>query len=1129
MTRLGNIGANVEESVEELDEIKDISLSPQVAEMLHDKIEISYDELVEKQLKVDFLKQSFPTGEKKQSLKEVILNAKKSVKDKTGISRRDFLKTATAVTASVVLPSTLSAEEEVNSSVALIADLDKRLKSGEVLRPQDLKDLFEKAQKSNFISSKNEKTLQGGAYYFGATVGGSFAGGKLDTVLDGINATFLKELLAVTPASGLTLSAFEAWRIDMLKKSENVEDQKMGHHESHEFYGNMYLVLVMSFLADFAEQKIQVSPQIDEMMENQFTTFNTISGGYQLKEQDNRPEYSEKAEYIEHFKKAENDFIKAQTDLLVYSVGSSVIAPVTVYATSTFANASKEKMAKSGYEYFLSAAILGGKTEDEAKKFAIEESNKANNRFMHFKLTFIDNVIAGLGVDGPCIPVFLKLYEAGGVNAIINYYTMMIPNIMKYSLTGMTQILYNNLVSNPVDNKSIIDRTSPYLKVLTQGIGEVLWNGSLINISLLMEMKKQISQKITARDIKVTKMIKDDLGELEGANNTELFEVMLDSLGKEAQDTPFQFSLAESAKEFPSVLSRGVFESVESINPFSKKSNEYITTFSAATQEQEKKDIAEEISKISRNIARNQTTINRSNNDIIIKNKKQSIDDLQSILQKLKEKQDYINSISSEEYTRTVKAARNSFEQHRNFISLRTAEEKNLTNQVRTTLLNRFSALKTWKDGSVSERRDVLESLIEHDITLQNEMKKNSHLNKLLEIEGVDEELHDEQLHSLLFQLLGRSIHTKSDTFKSFLIKENGQKRYTKLTKLEYATCAEKGLGLFIKDYQLQKDFHVEGHREAGLEVFGALSGQLTAAALMVSLVGFLSTKKIKLSDEYEDRLLASLDSVINNTENSELVSDVLRDLLKTVNAERGELSPLQLSKLDEEFIALDTEIHKYLELRNSENNKKPEPKDTIGIIKQSSNVLADIFKITRMEELSGQLGTIYTAGAIGTPVADNIAAVLFMIASGQVSIEEIYGEEILNEKISLPIFGLDPITGLAKEMTIKESLIIIAAMLGINLGNGTLFGNGVQLAEKKIQVKKSNSSKIGDLDLEEVNVTDDMLGNTVFTNPYSRLADMWTAIDVYKLLSFVTKQINEKGPQMKIIKKEKVRNTEHH
>lgn len=103
-------------------------------------------------------------------------------------------------------------------------------------------------------------------------------------------------------------------------------------------------------------------------------------------------------------------------------------------------------------------------------------------------------------------------------------------------------------------------------------------------------------------------------------------------------------------------------------------------------------------------------------------------------------------------------------------------------------------------------------------------------------------------------------------------------------------------------------------------------------------------------------------------------------------------------------------------------------------------------------------------------------------------------------------------VSDLKINVTVEEALIILAAMIGINLGNGTLWGNGVQLGEKIKQITAVNSRNIGDLKIKEESAKATPGKYTFVTNKYALIPDLWTIADVYSLLGQVSKQIVAKA-----------------
>jgi hypothetical protein len=57
------------------------------------------------------------------------------------------------------------------------------------------------------------------------------------------------------------------------------------------------------------------------------------------------------------------------------------------------------------------------------------------------EISFVDNILAGLGSDGPCVPVLIHLFKNSGLKGIANYFKLMVPNISKHFAINLEVLL----------------------------------------------------------------------------------------------------------------------------------------------------------------------------------------------------------------------------------------------------------------------------------------------------------------------------------------------------------------------------------------------------------------------------------------------------------------------------------------------------------------------------------------------------------------------------------------------------------------------------------------------------------------------------------------------------------------
>ncbi len=147
--------------------------------------------------------------------------------------------------------------------------------------------------------------------------------------------------------------------------------------------------------------------------------FNKFSVWYELDFNKNRPSIEDTGEWEKHLESAKHDMLLAQNGLISYPEGLSLIPPITVYSTSWSTQTPEEMFPKATNEYFLAKAILN--KDKDPKWKAREQAKSAVLRFYQIKQNLVDNVMAWLWADGPCIPVLWRMYKSKWIKWILNY------------------------------------------------------------------------------------------------------------------------------------------------------------------------------------------------------------------------------------------------------------------------------------------------------------------------------------------------------------------------------------------------------------------------------------------------------------------------------------------------------------------------------------------------------------------------------------------------------------------------------------------------------------------------------------------------------------------------------------
>ncbi len=176
------------------------------------------------------------------------------------------------------------------------------------------------------------------------------------------------------------------------------------------------------------------------------------------------------------------------------------------------------------------------------------------------------------------------------------------------------------------------------------------------------------------------------------------------------------------------------------------------------------------------------------------------------------------------------------------------------------------------------------------------------------------------------------------------------------------------------------------------------------------------------------------------------------------------------------------------------------------------AKTLAQLLEVIHAKPRPGEIAkhwkTLYGVEAgLMTPVADNIAAALFAIAAAVQTMIDTFGEAALQKPVRMPIVPGLPIS---MEASVEEALILIAAALGINFGNASLWGNGVQLGENRRVITGVQSRNIGDLEVKKIPALETPGRFTFLTNPYARIADAWTAADTNAVINAIVVGITE-------------------
>lgn len=936
-------------------------------------------------------------------------NQDTSFSGEKGITRRDFIRLAGAAFAAKILgiPATAHANPDGGNTPAPPADAtDSKAEKG--IDVSAALEQFDQEVANLYPSDANKGTMLGLMGWFSVAAARGFmpAGWQKTSAL---NNDLLHKLAVFSPTSGAGMFGAEALgRLPLLHHSSNSYDRKNHHHEHEEVYGNIYLVFLMSYLAHFAETGIRVSPQADATIQNtqdkwiselqkkhpkigaaaeklfSIIGFNKISGGWKLDETKDRPaDDDSQKEWEQHFQNAEADMLKATTDILTYSAATAFTIAPTVYGTSAFSAGVERKYMVSTYEYFIAKAHLDGKTGEEAVAQAMKDANEAYDQFFSFKLAFVDNILAGFGVDGPCIPLFIKLYEANGINGIINYYKVMIPNIAKYTAAGMEMLLGATMgVTAAVKNQ-------PRFAALA--VGETLVNGATVNAFLIFELLRKLF--VDKQLDKSAAFVHELLARPQNGGDETVQEIERHMKAQSDLVFSFDFNIADFTQELASWFSE-IKDSI--FHP-----------------------------------------------------------------------------------TKTMDEAGHS--------SKKFQQENALSQHLHAVILERYQVLAQWGTKDIDKQREIIEDLLNDDPILKEQYGETP----------VDELMQSTAFRKFIADHLSNVVRTNSDLFSSLLTDEHGHQLYPDIEKDDFPYIVQKSIGQFVKSLRLKIN-HVDSHvhAEAAKEVEGALSGQLVGAAVASSIAHWLLMQNVELDASAKNDLDAGLNNALAGS--PDLLIHFVDKLTLQQNEKRGTLSPITIQDLETEKNSL---VKAIVDLETNKNNNEK----IREMLKQLAVVVAKIFQAPRQEELSGNLKKIYGTAAGMTPIADNIAAVLFAVAAGKQTVGELFGEEGLKRQINIPVVPGLPLTA---EMSADEALIILAGMIGINLGNGTLWGNGVQLGEKTRRIVKVNSSNIGDLEIKRESALKTPGKYTMFTNRYAFVPDMWTIADVNAQLNHVTEQL---------------------
>jgi hypothetical protein len=809
-------------------------------------------------------------------------------------------------------------------------------------------------------------------------------------------ARVLDHVTKVNPASGVAMYGLAQARIADLHRSTNPTDREYAHHEAFElsFAENGWMIPFFTVLAHFAEQGIQVSPDTERIIKDLLPSFNALSGGYQLVRGQERPRNNaEQQEWINHYQKSKEDVLKASGDILVYSAAPSVLIFPSVYTTSSLAEGPMDRLQMSYFEYFLAQAKIAGKDDATACEYAMIKTNDNMEKALKFKMAFVDNIFAGLGVDGPVPKTLLALLHHGGVESFLQYYAMMIPQIMKYS--GTT---FNAFIADTLGGTEIITEQA---SIVTHSIGETIWNGAHINLYLLQEMGQQVlesSQSSDQQNAVHANRLQHMLSDEKHQGEKEVWSEIRHYLSSQTRDTAFAFDFSGAVKdlvvhEVPSWIR----ETAQVLDP------------------------------------RNTTTEPRDE-------------------------------------TKSEKAL--------------VAEEKGaLTHELHTLLVDRFAALEHWTDTDTVGRKDILEQLIADD----------DYLRELVNGDLDHNPPEEEKLHKALFVVLSQSTNRYSKAFQRMLLCPDGETaQYPHLKEVHYSDAIREALKKFVKSHRLHEVKVQKRHKEAAKEVFGALTDQLTGAAIGVSIARWAMSESIQLTGVQSSQISAHLADALAG-KNLEVPEQDLQTLLEEQNVARGTLSEHASHNIEIALLSFRECLQAYPNTALS------------NVLETFTRALQAIYATPRREEVVGALEKIYIAGGSATPVADNIAAVVFMISAGFEKVRQAFGEETLKKKVSLSrVPGLGGV--LRREMTIGDALIIMAGMLGINLGSGTPYGNGVQLGESLRTITQAGESgKIGDFESEKHSILENIKDYLVTSNPYAATAMTWTIADVQVLFTEVS------------------------
>jgi len=813
----------------------------------------------------------------------------------------------------------------------------------------------------------------------------------------------VSDFLDVTPTAGVAMFAAELARIAALSSSDNAMDREYAHHEWAEMKGSAWMIPFFTFLSHFAEQGISVSPDADRKIRQIYASFNGISGGYSLCPGQRR-ECENQADWLGHHKKAKQDVLKASGDLLVFSTAPSALIIPTVYASSELAEGSMDKLQISLYEYYFSEKKALGVDDDESQAYAIKNTNIAMKSALKFKMAFVDNVVAGLGTDGPVIPTLIKLIEHDGVKGVLNYYAVMIPNIMKYAYVG-----YNTFLSDIFGGG---DTLQSQMDVFLIGVGEVLWNGARVNLVLLEEAWRQTWESF---------------GE-EGGDNTRhatFIENILNSsdapgdvvkkvsgyLGDSTRGTPFGFNMVGAGIDLFSVqIPKWIEEARENI------------VSSGETKKESPKNL----------------------------------------------------------------------------------QYRQLVDTLQTLLVERFGVLETWNSSDVVAKKDILDQLIRDDQYLQKWMEDRH---------NCEDEMSESELHNALVDMLKQSVNPKSLVVRNGVLHDSkDDKKYPALADDDIAIASATAFRMFVRSHRLSEKTANIPHAEAAKEVFAALSVQITGAIIGVSTMRYITSKNIFIPEgETAENLAKPVEDFVDNLGNGTNTLGVfLTQRFQERQGQEGDLSAYAIGQINMSIQNVENIVRA---LKNTPNNHEIVAKLCIAYV----DALEAIDTTMSMDDALANLNKVSTFGAIGTPVADNIAAVIFMIQASFDTVRKSFGEEALRATVDLsqvPFLADTPGLGgfFKTPMSTGSALDIVAALLGINLGSGTPFGNGVQLGELLRIIEKVNSNHIGDFSTKKESVTRNMSEYIPHKNKYAALEISWTILDVQKMLSEILDTLRRFG-----------------